>query len=186
MKNIFEENISNLQKLLEDTKFQSKVSEAIEIISESLKKDLPLLVFGNGGSASDALHISGELVGRFNLERKGLNVVCLNSNITVITAWANDFSFDDVFARQVEAHGSKGAVAWGLTTSGNSASVINALKRAKQLDIHTIAMTGKGGGKASSYADILIDVPSQSTPRIQEMHLPIYHYMCSEIEKKLM
>ena len=185
MRGILEENISNLRKLIDDVSLQNRIDDAINLVVKVLKLKSPLLLFGNGGSASDALHISGELVGKFNFERESLNVICLNANVTVLTAWANDFSYDDVFARQVEAHGLKGGVAWGLTTSGNSPSVVNALKRAQDLGLQTIAMTGIGGGNASSYTDILIDVPSQTTPRIQEMHLPIYHYMCAEIEKKM-
>ena len=111
-------------------------------------------------------------------------MICLNANTTVLTAWANDVDYDTVFARQVESHGQSGGVVWGLSTSGNSTSVIKALEMARNLGLATIAMTGRGGGKCASVSDILIDVPSEDTPRIQELHLPIYHYMCMEIEKK--
>jgi D-sedoheptulose 7-phosphate isomerase len=183
MKEQFSEGIQNLTKLLEDVDFQLRVEKAISIISKCLGNGLPLLVFGNGGSASDALHISGELVGRFNLDRKGLNVVCLNSNVTVMTAWSNDVDYKSVFSRQVESHGKVGGVAWGLTTSGNSASVVNALSTARNFGMSTIALTGLGGGKAREFADVLLDVPATITPRVQELHLPVYHFMCQEIEK---
>lgn len=184
MKEQLKESIHNLVKLIEDDDLHSRVEECIRVVSNCLNNGHSFFVFGNGGSASDALHISGELVGRFNHNRKGLNVICLNSNVTVLTAWSNDFSYDSVFARQIEAHSSEGSVVMALSTSGNSPSVIEALKVAKAKNLLTVAMTGQGGGKCAQYVDILLDVPSIVTPRIQELHLPIYHYMCSEIEKR--
>jgi D-sedoheptulose 7-phosphate isomerase len=184
MKDIFSENIRNLTELADDSAFQIRVNTAIEIIGNTLKTGAPVLVFGNGGSAADALHISGELVGKFNIARRGLNVICLNSNVTVITAWSNDVDYESVFSRQVEAHGQLGGVAWGLSTSGNSPSVVKALETAKKVGMTTIAMTGRNGGECVEHSDILLNVPSEVTPRIQEMHLPVYHYMCMEIEKK--
>jgi len=183
MKNILSENIRNLTELADDSDFHSRVEEAISTVSEALKLNLPVLVFGNGGSAADALHISGELVGKFNISRRGLNVICLNSNVTVLTAWSNDVDYETVFARQVESHGHVGGVVWGLSTSGNSPSVIKGFEIAKKLGMSSIAMTGRGGGHCASLVDLLLDVPSDVTPRIQEMHVPIYHYMCMEIEK---
>jgi D-sedoheptulose 7-phosphate isomerase len=171
--------LANNQILLE------KIDETVSLISESLGKNLPLLVCGNGGSASDALHISGELVGKFNLERKARNVICLNANTTVITAWSNDKDYDSVFARQVEAHGVTGAICWGLSTSGNSQSIVLAFEAAKRMGMKTIGMTGKGGGRLASLSDILIDVPSEITPRVQELHLPIYHYVCEQVEARI-
>ena len=183
MKDQLKENIQNLSSLLSDTSFHSRVDETISIVSESLKAGLPLLVFGNGGSASDALHISGELVGKFFIDRKSLNVICLNGNVTVLTAWTNDVDYETVFSRQIEAHGTLGGVAWGLSTSGNSPSVVTGLSVAKSLGLATIAMTGLNGGKAAKFADVLLNVPAELTPRIQELHLPVYHYICQEIEK---
>jgi D-sedoheptulose 7-phosphate isomerase len=185
MKNILNENIRNLTELADNSDFHLRVEAAISVISEALKLNLPVLVFGNGGSASDALHISGELVGKFNTERRGLNVICLNANVAVLTAWSNDVSYETVFARQVESHGLTGGIVWGLSTSGNSISVIKGFEMANKLGMTSIAMTGRGGGKCSSQVNILLDVPSKVTPRIQELHLPIYHYMCAEIEKNL-
>jgi D-sedoheptulose 7-phosphate isomerase len=183
MKNILSENIRNLTELADDSEFHSRVAIAISIVSKALKSNLPVLVFGNGGSAADALHISGELVGKFNITRRGLNVICLNSNVTVLTAWSNDVDYETVFARQVESHGQVGGVAWGLSTSGNSNSVTKAFEMAKKLGMSSIAMTGRGGGNCAPLVDLLLDVPSDVTPRIQELHVPIYHYMCMEIEK---
>jgi D-sedoheptulose 7-phosphate isomerase len=186
MKKQFTEQINLINTLLRDDYFEYKVQETIKVISEALRNQLPVLVCGNGGSASDALHISGELVGKFNLDRKAQNVICLNSNVTVMTAWANDREYESVFSRQVEAHGKFGGVCWGLSTSGNSESVILAFKTAKELGMRTIAFTGQSGGRLAQFTDILINVPSDVTPRIQELHLPIYHFICEQIEKDLL
>jgi D-sedoheptulose 7-phosphate isomerase len=168
---------------------QSNVSEQIEsalgLIVPSLERRQPMLVCGNGGSAADALHITGELVGRFLVDRKALNVICLSSNVSVITAWANDYEYESIFARQVEAHGLSGGVLFCLSTSGNSKNVLRALKVAKQMGLSTIGMTGKGGGLMAQFCDVLVDVPSNSTPRVQEMHLVLYHYICERIEAAL-
>ena len=110
-------------------------------------------------------------------------MICLNTNVTVMTAWSNDVDYESIFARQVEAHFQPGGVAWGLSTSGNSPSVVKALEFAKKLGLSTIAMTGQNGGECVKHSDILLNVPSEVTPRIQELHLPVYHYMCMEIEK---
>jgi D-sedoheptulose 7-phosphate isomerase len=185
MKSQLELQTHLLKKIANDQILLEKIDKTISLISESLNKNLPLLVCGNGGSASDALHISGELVGKFNLERKARNVICLNANTTVITAWSNDKDYDSVFARQVEAHGVPGAVCWGLSTSGNSQSLILAFEAAKRMDMVTVGMTGEGGGRLASVSDVLLDVPSNITPRVQELHLPIYHYICEQVEARI-
>ena len=161
------------------------INKAIESLVSSFKSNKQVLIFGNGGSASDALHITGELVGRFTMERKPLNIICLNSNQSIITAWGNDYSFDTIFSRQVEAHYVEGSICWGISTSGNSKNVINAFVKAKELGLTTIALTGETGGKIKEFSDILINVPSDITPRIQELHLAIYHFICEEIEHKM-
>lgn len=185
MKKQIEDHQRLLSEMSDDKELLDRIKETIDVISKSLKMNLPLLVFGNGGSASDALHISGELVGKFNLERKARNVICLNANTTVITAWSNDKEYDSVFARQIEAHGAEGAICWGISTSGNSRSVILAFEEAKRVGMITIGMTGKGGGKLAPITDILLDVPSNVTPRVQELHLPIYHYICEQVEARI-
>lgn len=162
-----------------------RIEAAISAVVASLSSGKPLLVAGNGGSASDAMHIAGELVGRFQRERRGLNCICLSSNPAVLTAWANDYSYDTVFARQVEAYGSPGSALIGISTSGNSKNIVEAFKTARAMDVKTIALTGKGGGQLAGMSDILIDVPSSSTPLIQQIHLCIYHFMCQEIETRL-
>jgi D-sedoheptulose 7-phosphate isomerase len=185
MKRQLEVQTQLLKKIANDQILLEKIDKTISLISESLDKNLPLLVCGNGGSASDALHISGELVGKFNLERKARNVICLNANVTVITAWSNDKDYDSVFARQVEAHGVPGAICWGLSTSGNSQSLILAFEAAKRMGMVTVGMTGEGGGRLASVSDVLLDVPSNITPRVQELHLPIYHYICEQVEARI-
>ena len=158
---------------------------AVELISNALSEGLPLLVCGNGGSASDAMHITGELVGRYLKERKALNCICLSSNPAVLTAWANDYSYETVFARQVEAYGRAGGVILGLSTSGNSANVVKAFETARSIGMSTIGMTGEGGGKMVAVSDVLIDVPSKRTPDIQQVHICLYHYLCEMVEARL-
>lgn len=160
----------------------TRVEEAIRQIAATLKGDRCLLVCGNGGSASDAMHIAGELVGRYLQERRAFKVVALSANPAILTAIGNDFGYEHVFDRQVEALAETNGIFLALSTSGNSPNVVNACKKAKALCMYTIALTGAGGGKLKGIADILIDVPSSSTPRIQEAHLSIYHYICQQVE----
>lgn len=175
-------------RVLEDTIAafaDDRVERAIELIAASLRENRPLLICGNGGSASDAAHITGELVGRFLKERRALNAICLSANTAVITAWANDYSYDDVFARQVEAHGNDGGVLFVISTSGNSANVVRAAQAAKRLGLPVIALTGRGGGKLAAHSDVLLDAPSDKTPLIQQVHICLYHYICERVEALL-
>lgn len=135
--------------------------------------------------ATVAMHIAGELVGRFLLERKAINCICLTSNAAVVTAWSNDYSYETVFARQVEAYGQRGGTLLGISTSGNSANVVRAFETARELGMNTIGLTGQGGGKMAALSTVLIDVPSKSTPIIQQLHITIYHYLCEQIEIRL-
>ena len=162
-----------------------RIESASDIISGALNRNKPLLICGNGGSASDSNHIAGELVGRFLLSRKALNVISLSANSAIITAWGNDVNFETIYSRQVEAHGQSEGVLLGISTSGNSANVVSAMKAAKEKGMVTVGLTGNGGGAITKYTDFLIDAPSSLTPRIQEMHLIIYHYICERIELKL-
>jgi len=160
-----------------------KVACAVDTIVAALRRGSPLLVCGNGGSAADAMHIAGELVGRFRHERRGFNVRALVADPAILTAWSNDYSYETLFARQVEAYGVPGGVVWGITTSGNSPNVLAALNQGRAMSMSTLALTGSGGGKAAEASDVLIDVPSTSTPHIQELHICVYHYMCGQIEE---
>ena len=161
------------------------IERAIDIIVAALSAGKPMLVCGNGGSAADAQHIAGELVGRFLRERKAYNVIALGTDTSVVTAWSNDYSFESLFARQVEAHGCKGAVLLAISTSGNSKNVLAAAEVARQQGMTVIALTGEGGGKLAPLADVLLDVPSRFTPVIQQGHLCLYHYLCGAIEERL-
>lgn len=163
----------------------TRMHAAIDLSATALAAGKPLLLCGNGGSASDAMHITGELVGRFLKERRALKAICLSSNPSVLTAWANDYTFDTVFSRQVEAYAEPGGVVLGLTTSGNSPNVIKAFEAARAHGMSTIAMTGEGGGKVAPLATILLDVPSRSTPLIQQVHICLYHYFCERLEAAL-
>lgn len=185
MKKQFDEQMKLISLVKDDGALLEKIDVCVDWIAASLHKNYPVLICGNGGSASDALHFSGELVGKFKIERRALNVICLNSNVTVMTAWANDYSYETVFARQVEAHGHVEGVFIGISTSGNSTSVQEGFLKAKQIGMKTVALTGKSGGSIQNHADLLINVPSTDTPRIQEIHLPIYHYICEQVESKI-
>jgi D-sedoheptulose 7-phosphate isomerase len=164
---------------------EATMERAVDASVEALGRGLPLLVCGNGGSASDAMHITGELVGRFLKERRALNAVCLSSNPSVLTAWSNDYSYDSVFACQVEAYGVSGGVVLGLSTSGNSSNVIKAFEVAHGMEMTTVALTGEGGGRLRALAHHLLAVPSRSTPLIQQVHICLYHYLCARIETRL-
>ncbi|CAO3411709.1 D-sedoheptulose-7-phosphate isomerase [Azospirillum largimobile] len=176
--------IDVLQRTM-DSLDPARMEAAVAAVTAALGANRALLVCGNGGSASDAQHITGELVGRFLKERRGLKAICLSSNPAVLTAWSNDYSYDTVFSRQTEAYGEPGGVILGISTSGNSRNVIAAFEVAKSLGMTTIAMTGEGGGKMAALSDILLDVPSRSTPLIQQVHICLYHYLCEQVEARL-
>ena len=142
-----------------------------------------VLAFGNGGSASDAQHFVAELVGRFERERAGLSAIALATDPSVVTAVSNDMGFACVFRRQVEAHGRPGDVALGISTSGRSANVVEALRAARQLGLVTVGLTGNGGGELAGLVHHLIDVPHPDTQRIQEVHAMVLHLLCGVIEE---
>lgn len=188
MKSLFIESASKTSSLLElmcKGTLPVRVEQAIDLLLPSMRQRLPVLVCGNGGSASDAMHIAGELVGRFLQERRACNVIALSANSSVLTAWSNDYTFETVFSRQVEAHGQAGGVLWAISTSGNSTNVIRSIEAARALGMKTIGMTGEGGGKMATLCDVLLDVPSNETPRIQELHIVLYHYICEHVEANI-
>jgi D-sedoheptulose 7-phosphate isomerase len=161
------------------------VERAAVLIADSLAVGKPLLICGNGGSAADSMHIAGELVGRFLKERRALKAIALSADSAVVTAWGNDFGYEGVFARQVEAYGEAGGVLLAISTSGNSANVLAAAKAAKAKGMTTVALTGEGGGQLHPVADLLIAVPLRSTPLIQQVHICVYHYLCAAIEERI-
>jgi D-sedoheptulose 7-phosphate isomerase len=156
---------------------------AARAIADALKAGGKLLVFGNGGSAADAQHLAAELVGRFQKERAALPAVALTVDTSVLTSVANDYSFRQVFARQVEALGRPGDVAFGISTSGESPNVAAGLQAARARGLKTIALTGRDGGSVGRAADIHVNVPDQSTARVQEVHRTLLHVMCEVIEE---
>jgi D-sedoheptulose 7-phosphate isomerase len=158
------------------------IAQAAGMIIETYKAGRSVYVFGNGGSAADAQHIACELVGRFSRNRRALDARALAADAAVLTCLGNDFDFQSVFARQIEAHGRPGDVAIALSTSGGSPNVVAALATARQRGMKTIALTGRGGGRCAALADVLLDVPSECTPRVQESHAIIYHVICELVE----
>jgi D-sedoheptulose 7-phosphate isomerase len=159
--------------------------QAIDAIAQAFGAGRRLLVFGNGGSAADAQHFAAEFVGRFQRERRAVAAVALTTDTSILTAIGNDYTYDRVFARQVEALGEPGDVAFGITTSGGSANVIEAFRVAKSRGLTTIALTGRGGGEAGRAADIHLNVPDPSTARAQEVHRTLLHVICEIVEEGL-
>jgi D-sedoheptulose 7-phosphate isomerase len=158
------------------------VLDAGQRIARALSAGGRLLAFGNGGSAADAQHFASELVGRFQRERRALPALALTTDPSVITSLANDYGFEHVFRRQLEAHGRPGDVAFGISTSGRSPNVILGLRTARALGLVTIGLTGRGGGALLELSDVLIDVPHDSTQRIQEVHGMVVHLLCEIVE----
>ena len=156
---------------------------AAQAISDALKTGHKLLVFGNGGSAADAQHVAGELVGRFQRERAPMPAIALTVDTSILTAIGNDYSFKQVFARQVEALGVPGDVALGISTSGESPNVVAALQTARAKGLKTVALTGRDGGSVGRAAEIHVNVPDQNTQRVQEVHMTLLHVMCEVIEE---
>lgn len=154
-------------------------------MSECLQAGNKVLVFGNGGSAADAQHLAAELVGRYLYDRPGLPALALTTDTSALTAIGNDMGYESVFRRQVEAHGRKGDVAIGITTSGRSRNVVDALRAARERGLATIALTGGGGGMLKDAVDFLLDAPSTDTPRIQELHGLVVHLLCQIVEETL-
>lgn len=161
------------------------VDAALEMIVAGLRSGGKVLLFGNGGSAAEAQHFAAELVNKFGPMRPALAGLALTTDTSALTAVGNDIAFDKIFSRQVEALGRAGDVAIGMTTSGFSLNVVEGLKAARAAGLKTIAMTGERGGKAADWADILLDVPSRSTARIQEVHLVVLHLLAGGVDERL-
>lgn len=173
-----------IEEVFGDINLLNSIDAAAEMIKSALKKDGQLLLCGNGGSAADAQHLATELVSRFYYERKALNAEALSVNTSTMTAVGNDYSFNEIFSRQVEAKGKAGDVLLGISTSGESRNVIEAMKAARELNMRTIALVGNRRSTLESMADIVIRVPSDNTPRVQEMHILIGHIICELVERE--
>lgn len=173
---------SDLHRRSAEASLGAAMDQALDLLVTALKNRLPVLVCGNGGSMADAQHIAGELVARFRLERQGLPVIALGTNAAALTAWSNDYDYPSAYAREVEAFGRPGGVLIAITTSGNSPNVVAAAEKARALGLSVVAMTGAGGGKMAALSDALLAVPSKDTPRIQEVHIALYHFLCEQVE----
>ena len=173
--------VKELKGLLDILDFSTLENIANEIIN-SIKNGNKLMICGNGGSAADAQHMAAEFVNRFLRERKPLPAIALTTDTSNLTSIANDYSFDDVFLKQVEAIGKKGDIVIGISTSGNSSNVFKALDKAKDMGIKTVGFLGKDGGKIKEICDLALVVPSNSTPRIQEIHGFVIHIICEMVE----
>lgn len=182
---IIQKSIDVKAKLLADKNILSNIEKSVELTTKCFENHGQVLFCGNGGSAADAQHLAAEFSGRFYFDRKPLNAEALHVNTSYLTAVGNDYSYDEIYSRIVEAKGKKGDILYGISTSGNSKNVIKALEKAKSLGMITIGFTGDGGGKMAELCDILIAIPSNDTPRIQECHILVGHIICQMVEENL-
>ncbi len=176
---------SVLQSLIESPDYLSTLAKVADAMTNCLRSGNKILFFGNGGSAADAQHLAAELSGRFLKERKSLSGWALTTNSSVLTAIGNDYSYDEVFARQVQGIGSPSDVAFAITTSGNSRNVLRAVSVAREMKLVTVGLAGRTGGKLANAVDHCICIPSDQTPRIQEAHIVTGHILCELIEEAL-
>ncbi len=183
IQNIFNESIKTKEDACKNN--LKEIEQAARLIIRSLKKGGKLLICGNGGSAADSQHIAAEFIGRFQKERKSLAAIALTTDTSILTSLGNDYGYDIVFSRQIEGLAHKRDVVLGISTSGNSSNVVQAIKTAKKLNVQTITLTGHKGGKLARLSDIHLNVPSANTARIQESHICIAHILCELVEKKL-
>lgn len=193
MENMINEYISNQvkksidvkQHLLESNDLMDLIKEVALKTTEVYKNGNKTLIAGNGGSAADAQHIAGEFVSRFYFDRPGIPSIALTTDTSIITAIGNDYGYEKLFARQVQANGVKGDIFIGISTSGNSANIIEALEECKEKGIITVGLTGEKGGKMAEMCDYCIKVPSNETPRVQEAHILIGHIICAVVEEAI-
>jgi D-sedoheptulose 7-phosphate isomerase len=181
---VFDQAAASFRRVDQD--YVRSVAAGAELLLEALAAGRRVFVFGNGGSAADAQHIAAELVGRFAAARPALPAMALATNSALLTAWSNDRGYEDAFARELSALAGSGDVAWAISTSGTSPSVIRALSQARQGGLRTLGLTGATGGEMRAYCDVLIAAPATETPRIQELHVVTYHAICALVEQRLL
>jgi D-sedoheptulose 7-phosphate isomerase len=181
--NIIQASIDVKQALLADEVLINTIASSVDMITTAFKNGNKILFCGNGGSAADAQHLAAEFSGRFYTDRHALPAEALHVNTSYLTAVANDYSFDVVYSRMITGIGNEGDVLIGLSTSGNSGNIINAINAAKEKGMTTIGFTGATGGKMKDACDLLLNVPSTDTPRIQESHILVGHIICELVEK---
>jgi len=185
IKKNLQDSINVKRLILENDELIDTISKVAEEIINAFRNDKKVLLCGNGGSAADAQHIAAELSGRFYFDREPLFAEALHVNTSYITAVANDYSYDEIYARLVKAKGRRGDILIGISTSGNSKNVIKAIEVANEIGMITVGMTGETGGKMRDLCKYLINVPSRDTPRIQEAHITIGHIICEIVEREL-
>jgi D-sedoheptulose 7-phosphate isomerase len=178
-----QQSIATMTRVLHDESIHAAVVEAGRITAEAMQSGRKLMVCGNGGSAADAQHLVAEFVSRLTVDRPALRAIALTTDTSILTAIGNDFSYDNVFERQVEALGQAGDVLLAISTSGNSRNCIKALELAKRMGVHTIAFTGNEGGAMAALAEINVIIPSDTTMNIQESHLTLEHIFCMVVER---
>lgn len=184
-KEVFQDSIALKSKVLADDSLMQLIEEIAGVCIESLRNKGKILFCGNGGSAADAQHLAAELTGRYYYDRPPLNAEALHVDTSFLTAVANDYSYDEIYARMLRAKAKKGDVLIGLSTSGNSANVVKAFEAAKEMDVTTVGFTGETGGKMKALSCYLFNVPSKDTPRIQEVHALVGHIICELIESSI-
>ena len=180
-----EESIATKQNILSDMAFMSRIKDVANVMVKALKDGKRILWCGNGGSAADAQHLAAELSGRFYYDRPPLNSEAMHCNTSYLTAVANDYGYDLIYSRMIDGACKPGDVLVGISTSGNSTNICNAFRKAKDLGVITVAMTGETGGKMKEMADYLLNVPSSDTPRIQECHILLGHIICEIVEAQM-
>jgi D-sedoheptulose 7-phosphate isomerase len=179
------DSISTKELIYNNENLKERISDSVELISNTFKKGNKVFFCGNGGSAADAQHLAAEFSGRFYKDRRSLPSEALHCNTSYLTAVGNDYSFDLIYSRLLEGIATKGDVLIGITTSGNSQNIVNAFLQAKKMGVYTIGLTGSSGGELKVHSDILVNVPSFDTPRIQESHIMIGHIICQIVEENL-
>jgi D-sedoheptulose 7-phosphate isomerase len=184
IKNIIQTSITVKEKILQNEELLNTIEKVVTVVVAAFKNGKRIYFCGNGGSAADAQHLAAEFSGRFYTDRKALPAEALHCNTSYLTAVANDYSYDAVYARLIDGIGQKGDVLIGLSTSGNSINIIKAFETAKEKAMVTVGFTGDSGGKMKSLCDYLINVPSSDTPRIQESHIMIGHIICQLVEER--
>lgn len=185
IKKIIKSSIAVKTAIVNDEQMVSLIESAVEVITNAFKNNKKVFFCGNGGSAADAQHLAAEFSGRFYIDRKPLPAEALHCNSSYLTAVANDYSYDLIYARLVECFANEGDILVGLSTSGNSSNVVKAFEKAREKKVLTVGFTGDTGGKIKELSDFLFNVPSTDTPRIQESHIMIGHIICELVEKKL-
>jgi D-sedoheptulose 7-phosphate isomerase len=185
IKRQIEESVKVKRLILEDEKILKSIKESAYLCCEALREGNKILFAGNGGSAADAQHLAGELVNRFGFKRPGLAAIAITTDTSILTSISNDYGFEKLFARQIEAIGKKGDILCSFSTSGNSPNIIEGMKEARKKGLINIGFTGRSGGMMKDACDICLNIPSDETPRIQEAHILIGHIICSIIEISL-